>query len=235
MIPDWAAKPTSVPYANFGNPQSLNLYSYVQNNPTTVGDPDGHDTQDTVDPQAAQEAGQVFAGAVKGLWNMVAGTWNTGAELLNAQGQSSGQPYIQVPTLPTASYDNTTQAISGAAAQLGTVVYSAVEGATAGSGTETVQRAMSEGELNATQDTGLVRGGREGTHYVSDAVNNDAGRAQQRLALPQKPAVKATMEVPKGKFSAPKKVLPANKMPGGGTERTATGKIPVKIKKVKNY
>jgi RHS repeat-associated protein len=42
MTPDWAAKPTTVPYANFGNPQSLNLYSYVQNNPTTVGDPDGH-------------------------------------------------------------------------------------------------------------------------------------------------------------------------------------------------
>lgn len=133
MTPDWATKPTDVPYANFGNPQSLNLYSYVQNNPTTVGDPDGHETQDTLDPQAAQEAGQVFAGAVKGLWNMVAGTWNTGAELLNAQGQSSGQPYMQVPTLPTASYDNTTQAISGAAAQLGTVVYGAVEGATAGS------------------------------------------------------------------------------------------------------
>jgi len=42
MTPDWAAKPTAVPYAHFGNPQSLNLYSYVQNNPTTVGDPDGH-------------------------------------------------------------------------------------------------------------------------------------------------------------------------------------------------
>jgi RHS repeat-associated protein len=42
MTPDWAAKPTAVPYAHYGNPQSLNLYSYVQNNPTTVGDPDGH-------------------------------------------------------------------------------------------------------------------------------------------------------------------------------------------------
>lgn len=31
-----------MPYANFGNPQSLNLYSYVENNPTTMGDPDGH-------------------------------------------------------------------------------------------------------------------------------------------------------------------------------------------------
>ncbi len=42
MQTDWSAKPTAVPYANYGNPQSLNLFSYVENNPTTVGDPDGH-------------------------------------------------------------------------------------------------------------------------------------------------------------------------------------------------
>jgi RHS repeat-associated protein len=43
MTPDWEARPTDVPYAHFGNPQSLNLYSYVENNPITTGDPDGHD------------------------------------------------------------------------------------------------------------------------------------------------------------------------------------------------
>jgi RHS repeat-associated protein len=43
MIPDWSAGEEPVPYATFGNPQSLNLYGYVSNNPTTVGDPDGHD------------------------------------------------------------------------------------------------------------------------------------------------------------------------------------------------
>lgn len=48
MTPDWAAKPVDVPYANFGNPQSLNLYSYVQNNPTTLGDPDGHDWESNI-------------------------------------------------------------------------------------------------------------------------------------------------------------------------------------------
>ena len=42
LTPDWAAKATAVPYANFGNPQSLNLYAYTNNNPTTFGDPDGH-------------------------------------------------------------------------------------------------------------------------------------------------------------------------------------------------
>ena len=46
MTPDWAAKPIDVPYANFGNPQSLNLYSYVNNNPTTTRDPDGHCAED---------------------------------------------------------------------------------------------------------------------------------------------------------------------------------------------
>jgi RHS repeat-associated protein len=44
MVPDWAAMPNPVPYANFGNPQTLNLYSYTNNNPTTLTDPDGHCT-----------------------------------------------------------------------------------------------------------------------------------------------------------------------------------------------
>jgi RHS repeat-associated protein len=46
MTPDWAAKPTAVPYAMFGNPQSLNLYSYVENSPETLDDPDGHGSID---------------------------------------------------------------------------------------------------------------------------------------------------------------------------------------------
>ncbi len=42
MTPDWDIDSTTVPYASFGNPQSLNLYSYVGNNPATLTDPDGH-------------------------------------------------------------------------------------------------------------------------------------------------------------------------------------------------
>ncbi|MCZ2080650.1 MAG: glycoside hydrolase family protein [Bryobacterales bacterium] len=40
--PDWPAKPQPVPYADLSNPQSLNLYAYVRNNPVTNRDPDGH-------------------------------------------------------------------------------------------------------------------------------------------------------------------------------------------------
>lgn len=42
MSPDWSASPEPVPYAKLGDPQSLNLYSYVRNNPVTHTDPDGH-------------------------------------------------------------------------------------------------------------------------------------------------------------------------------------------------
>ena len=85
-----------VPYASFGNPQSLNLYSYVNNNPTTTRDPDGHCPYVIYENLAAQTPEQIqqrsqavtniVVGIGKGLWNMVADTWNTGAELLNDQG-----------------------------------------------------------------------------------------------------------------------------------------------------
>ncbi len=42
MSPDWALKPVSVPYASFGDPQTLNLYTYVQNSPLNRIDADGH-------------------------------------------------------------------------------------------------------------------------------------------------------------------------------------------------
>src|SRR5262249_53489547 len=42
MSPDWDAKPVTVPYAKFGDPQSLNLYSYVENGPINRIDADGH-------------------------------------------------------------------------------------------------------------------------------------------------------------------------------------------------
>jgi len=42
MSPDWAAKPVTVPYASFGDPQSLNLYSYVRNSPIVRVDANGH-------------------------------------------------------------------------------------------------------------------------------------------------------------------------------------------------
>ena len=42
MSPDWSAQVEPVPFAKLDNPQSMNLYSYVGNNPLSRRDPDGH-------------------------------------------------------------------------------------------------------------------------------------------------------------------------------------------------
>jgi RHS repeat-associated protein len=42
MSPDWSAKVEPVPYSKLDDPQTLNLYAYVGNNPLTRVDPDGH-------------------------------------------------------------------------------------------------------------------------------------------------------------------------------------------------
>ncbi len=57
---DWSATPVPVPYADFGDPQSLNLYSYVRGLPTTRIDADGH----CCDWQYAVDFGM---GAVRGV------------------------------------------------------------------------------------------------------------------------------------------------------------------------
>ncbi|MGH9724934.1 MAG: RHS repeat-associated core domain-containing protein [Candidatus Acidiferrales bacterium] len=42
MSPDWSAKQEPVPYSKLDDPQTLNLYSYVGNNPLSRADKDGH-------------------------------------------------------------------------------------------------------------------------------------------------------------------------------------------------
>ena len=42
MSPDWSAKVEPVPYSKLDDPQTLNLYAYVMNNPVTSIDADGH-------------------------------------------------------------------------------------------------------------------------------------------------------------------------------------------------
>jgi RHS repeat-associated protein len=64
VTPDWSAKPAAVPYAVLGDPQSLNLYTYVRNIPTTGVDPDGH-----CGSTFCQIAAGVATGVGKFVWN----------------------------------------------------------------------------------------------------------------------------------------------------------------------
>ena len=44
MSADWSSIPVPVPYANLTNPQTLNLYAMVEDNPTTFSDLNGHES-----------------------------------------------------------------------------------------------------------------------------------------------------------------------------------------------
>jgi len=76
MSPDWSAKEEPVPYAKLDDPQSLNLYAYVQNNPLTKDDPTGHCPEcfvlvdEALDSPEGQAAGDWFQqnGAEAAAW-----------------------------------------------------------------------------------------------------------------------------------------------------------------------
>ncbi len=194
---------------NLEDPQRWNRYAYARNNPLKYVDPDGRAIDTIFD--IASVAYDLYRIAREGA---------TRTNVL-ALGADVGAAVIPFATGAGA-------AVRAAARTEEAVV--AGERLVKG-GSEVVQRAMSKAELAATKETGLLRGGREGTHYVSDAVNSSANRARQRLSLPQTPEVKVTVEVPAGTFGPPTRVQPNFNMPGGGMERTATGRIPVKILK----
>ena len=51
--PDWSETPQAVPYASLEDPQTLNLYSYVSNNPLARNDLDGHVDSMTINNRRA--------------------------------------------------------------------------------------------------------------------------------------------------------------------------------------
>jgi RHS repeat-associated protein len=84
ISPDWSTKTTPVPYAVFADPQSLNLYAYVRNNPITRVDLDGHTCKQ----------GDWGCNA----WNAAAQTWNTVHGIISPQTMSLPTP--AAPGLP---------------------------------------------------------------------------------------------------------------------------------------
>ena len=111
MSPDWSAQEEPVPYAKMDDPQSLNLYAYVRNNPLTRVDADGHDGPDCGCPALPQlqmpqlpSKEQVLAVGtavvalgvvgVKASWNNFTSLFSSGTE----QGRDAQGKFL--PTTP---------------------------------------------------------------------------------------------------------------------------------------
>jgi hypothetical protein len=103
MSPDWADKPEAVPYSQLDNPQSLNLYGYVNNNPLSKADPDGHCPQclvwgeEVLEEAAATPAGQAVGNAIGVAGIALGGFISTHAseivDSFTAAGGASASPY----------------------------------------------------------------------------------------------------------------------------------------------
>jgi len=79
MSPDWSAKAEPVPYSKLDDPQTLNLYAYVENHPLNLTDESGHGPYDIM---SRSKFVQIFAQLEA----------DQAAEAAKAQQQSSSQP-----------------------------------------------------------------------------------------------------------------------------------------------
>jgi RHS repeat-associated protein len=129
MSPDWAAQEEPVPYAKMDDPQSLNLYSYVLNNPLSHTDPDGHDCP------TCEKAWSFVAGVAAGVANVVPQSIN----LINSGGNavlSLTPTSYRIPMMeeiqPDAHASATGMAVGSAAVAAYPVAAAAAEVKTAG-------------------------------------------------------------------------------------------------------
>jgi len=101
MSPDWSAKIQPVPYAKLGDPQTLNLYAYVGNNPLGRADLDGHEWKFNGNDQVtADQLKKAFEAGVK---TQGKGAWKA----YEAIGKAKGTVAVGFGDLKSSQFGNT--------------------------------------------------------------------------------------------------------------------------------
>jgi len=125
MSPDWSVKVEPVPYAKLGDPQSLNLYAYMMNNPLGGVDEDGHDPPPAFSSDSYANG---YAGTALDSQEWVSGLHDAVVTILESNTATPAQQQNAGPTTwqqvgnaidQASDWTNTYLAIPMAALQLG--------------------------------------------------------------------------------------------------------------------
>jgi len=169
-----------VPYADLTDPQTLNLYAYVRNNPLSRRDADGHCTGFCFDvwswavnrmvaTSPSQFAKDVGIGAVKAVGSTAYNTLMTSNPPLMMLNQALGQPSALQPS-------NETQAVAKVATDVAVVVASAAAGA-AGAAADATEAANGARLLEAANGARNALAGQVGKKIatVTAGYNTETG------------------------------------------------------------
>jgi RHS repeat-associated protein len=233
VSPDWAAKATSVPYALFSDPQTLNLYSYVRSTPTTRYDVDGHCpdgiciditkmTQQQLDHQA-ELTKQVAIGAAKAVGSAAYHAVMSSNPVLQAIDHHVGEP-------KALQAKNPAQALGKAVTTGAIAVGSVVVGSTASAGTAvsestSVMHFTSDAGVAGITESGALRAGT----YVTTPSEIPAGATSSQVESlleigPGKGSNSVTFETPSSNL-----VVPENGTTTSGGAQQFQLKEPVKV------
>jgi len=161
---DWSSTPSPVPYANLTNPQTLNLYAMVSDNPESFADLDGHMVQ-----LAQAAAGYCTDSALGSCSVQTSSQTTTSTPEYTPYGQSfNGYGAASVSVTQTTTTTTTTQNADGSTTQSQTVTTSQT----------TAYYSLKDGSYQgATQSTTVTKDGN--TDHSGDkpaAVSMDAAR-----------------------------------------------------------
>ncbi len=237
---DWSNVPVAVPYANLSNPQTLNLYSMVSDDPESFADLNGH-------CNATDWCGSLV-GVAKGVNNLVNSAYG-GIVATMKDPLSPVSAAEQFAHTGLKAYE--TKGVSGVLGDLAAqgrvdataIVTEAVltGGLTMATYSEpkegTVTRYMGPGEAAAAEKSGFipnvdVQGNPKAIHVTTDPPLDSAAAAKQKYTLPADPTHRATVPASQ---AGPLGPTPDGKptADGGGTQAATQTPIPVKPKQIK--
>jgi RHS repeat-associated protein len=172
--PDWSATPQAIPYADLTDPQTLNLYSYVRNNPLRRADPDGHcgliggDTPCSFS-QFVSSLPDRLVGGLKGESNVIFGTHFQASN--GEQAEVMGNVQEAAPVLTT----GLAMVLPGPKSEAGELVGGEIDVPSAPTMRAAQREGMREGGIPTSQQPASQESTPAGRQYTYEVPNSGGG------------------------------------------------------------